>query len=291
MKTRTGGFPLGFRRGSGEWQKHLGQLIKWAKANSLEVIDLLKDGDRTGQEVIDAGLRIGSIDLLEKQSMISPDRGRRAEAVAKNAEYLRACAGFGQMNYFVVMEPEEPGRPRAENFGYMVDSFGELAPVFEECDARLVIEGWPGPGALCCTPEGYRAFFKEIESPRMGINYDPSHLLRMRIDYLRFLQEFGERVFHVHGKDTQFQDENLYEYGSEQPPTFGKPVAYAAAQMHWRYTIPGHGVTRWVEVLRQLVEIGYEGCISIELEDATYHKEADAEQLGILQGARFLEGC
>lgn len=46
----------------------------------------------------------------------------------------------------------------------MVESFGELVPVLEANDARLVIEGWPGPGALCCTPEGYRAAFKELPS-------------------------------------------------------------------------------------------------------------------------------
>lgn len=75
--------------------------------------------------------------------------------------------------------PEDLGLPRAENFGYMVDSFSDLAPVMEQHQARLVIEGWPshfpwsGPGALCCTPEGYRAFFEQCPSPAMGVNYDP----------------------------------------------------------------------------------------------------------------------
>lgn len=290
MKTRTGNYPIGFRRGGGAWQSDLSSLLEWATTNELEVIDLRADADSTGQSVLEAGMRIGSVDLADNKGMISPDKGRRRAALERNIEYVRACAHkLGPVNFFLVMLPEDPSLPRPENFGYMVESFGELAPVLEENNAKLVIEGWPGPGALCCTPEGYRALFKEIPSPVMGINYDPSHLIRMRIDHIRFLREFGERVYHVHGKDTEMLDEQLYEYGSEQPPTFAKPMPYAG--MTWRYTIPGHGVARWVDIFRILQEKGYQGAVSIELEDANFHREPEAEQLGILQGARFLTGC
>src|SRR5262245_12741740 len=144
MKTRTGNFPIGFRRGGGEWQKNLAELVGWAKENDLEAIDLGKEGDTLGQAVAEAGLRLGSVDLAEWQGMISADKGKRAEAIARNSEYIRACAAAGAVNHFLVMLPEDPSRPRAENFGYMVESFGELAPVFEENQARIVIEGWPG---------------------------------------------------------------------------------------------------------------------------------------------------
>jgi len=289
MRTRTGGYPIGFRRGGGEWQADLGELVKWAAANDLEVLDLRKDAPDVGQIAIDAGLRIGSVDLLDNKGMISADKGKRAEAVAANAEYVKQCAKFGAVNHFLVMLPDDPALPRAENFGYMVESFGELAPVLEQHNARLAIEGWPGPGALCCTPEGYRALFREVPSPAMGINYDPSHLIRMDIDYLHFLEEFVDRVYHVHGKDTQHLAEAYYEFGREQPPTFAKPEPYSG--MTWRYTIPGHGVARWVEIFRMLEANNYGGCVSIELEDRNFHRDPNAEREGILQGARFLTGC
>lgn len=289
MQTRTGNYPLGFRRGGGEWQKDLANLIEWATSNNLEVIDLGTDGDRSAKSVVEAGLRLGSVDLLDWQKMISADKGVRAEAIARNSDYIKACAVVGPLNHFLVMLPQEPALPRVENFGYMVESFSQLAPVLEANQARLVIEGWPGPGALCCTPESYRAFFKECPSPAMGINYDASHLIRMGIDYLRFLQEFGERVYHVHGKDAEILSESLYEYGHEQPATFAERIPYGGHS--WRYTIPGHGINRWGQILRLLGEKGYKGCVSIELEDANFFRQAAAEQLGILQGARFLSGC
>ena len=289
MKTRTGSFPIGVRRGGSDWQKDLSNVITWAQTSGLELIDVARDGDRAGRQVIDAGLRVGSVDLLEWQGMISADKSKRAAAVARNADYLQACAALGVVNHFIVMLPENKDLPRAENFGYMVESFNQLAPAFEQHHARLIIEGWPGPGALCCTPEGYRAFFRECPSQSMGVNYDPSHLIRMGIDPLRFLREFVGRVYHVHGKDTELFAENLYEYGHEQPPTFAKPMSYGS--MAWRYTIPGHGVTRWTQIFSILQSAGYAGGVSIELEDMNFNGTESGEKFGILQGARFLEGC
>jgi sugar phosphate isomerase/epimerase len=231
-------------------------------------------------------MRIGSIDLSTVKPMISPDKAKRADAIAQNADYIARC---GAANYFLVMLPEDPARPRAENFGYMVESFGELLPTLEANNARLSIEGWPGPGALCCTPEAFRALFKALPSPAVGINYDPSHLLRQGIDPLRFLGEFGERVYHIHGKDTELLSENLYLYGSEQPATFAQRIRFGAH--HWRYTIPGQGCMRWGEAFGMLEALGYSGCVSIELEDANFNGTTEGEQFGILQGARFLSGC
>ena len=289
MKTATGSFPLGWRRRNYAWEQDLDGMIAWALENSLEVVDLGQDADTGAKTVVDAGLRVGSADLTVWHEMISPDAGKRRDAVARNAEYLRACAAAGAKTFFIVMLPEDPSRPRAENFAYMVDSYGELTATFEECGAYLAIEGWPGPGALVCTPETYRAFIEQVGSANMGVNYDPSHLVRMGIDPIRFLKEFVSRVFHVHGKDCMIIDENLYQYGNLQESAFAAPFKYGG--MNWRYTIPGHGVSDWKIILSLLKEGGYSGCVSIELEDH-YYDDTEAEQkLGVLQGVKFLAGA
>lgn len=288
MKTRTGNYPIGFIRGGlGREAGDLDTVIAWAKENDLEVIDGVAPEEV--ETVQAAGLRVGTINLKAGRNLISSDAAKRAEAIAVNSEYIRANAVTGPLNYMVVMAPEDPRLPRSENFGYMVEGYGGLISALEASDARISIEGYPAPGALCCTPETLRALFREIPSSAMGINFDPSHLVRMRIDYLQFLREFGSRVVHVHGKDTELLVENFYDFGVEQPPTFAKTIRYGS--ISWRYAIPGHGVVRWTEVLRLLQSAEYSGCVSIELEDANFTNSLEERKLGILQGARFLAGC
>ena len=288
MKTATGNFPLGWRRRNFGWEQDLDGMIAWAQENALEVIDLGTDSDTTAKPVIDAGLRVGTADLTVWGEMMSPDAGKRRAAVAKNADYIRTCAAVGVQTFFICMIPEDPSRERAENFGYMVESYGELRSTFEENDANLVIEGWPGPGSLVCTPETYRVFIEQVGSANMGVNYDPSHLVRMGIDPIRFLKEFIGHVFHVHGKDCMIIDENLYQYGNLQPATFAP--AYKYGGMNWRYTIPGHGVSDWKIILNILRDNGYAGCISIELEDHYYDDTEYEQKQGVLQGVKFLAG-
>ena len=286
--TRTGNFPIGFRRGGSPWQKDLTGLLNWSKENGFGAIDLGRDPSEIGA-VQDAGLKVGSIDLLGWQPMFGADKGARTEAVEKNREFIGRACDAGARNFFAVILPVDTKLPRAENFGYTVESLGALAPTLDEHGAHLVIEGWPGPGALCCTPEGYRALFEAVPSPSMGINYDPSHLVRMGIDPIRFLKEFGARVHHVHGKDCAILPDDLYEYGWEQAATFKKSPDFGEAA--WRYTIPGQGDSNWGEICRLLVENNYEGAICIELEDANYNGSEAGEKAGLLAGAQFLSAC
>ena len=289
MRTRTGNFPIGFRQVNSQWQRDLPSLLEWAEQNELGVIDLANATAAAVKTVADAGLRIGSIDLPDARGMICADAGRRAETLARNSDHIRACTTDGPLNFFAVMLPDDPELPRAENYGYMVESFSELAVVLEESGSHYVIEGWPGPGALCCTPETFRAFLRDVPSPSMSLNYDPSHLIRMGVDPLRFLEEFIDRVHHVHGKDTEILAEELYEYGHEQPAAFAERISFGAHS--WRYTIPGHGLFRWGEGLGILAQNGYSGCVSIELEDANFNGAEETEKQGILHGARYLTGC
>ncbi len=286
MQTRTGGYSIGFRMRGWTNNVPFAEVLAWTKTNGLGGVDIGSDTDTVGQQVLDAGLWIGTADLRNARALLSANAEKRAAAVAENTAYIKACAALGPITYFVAMVPEDPALPRTENFGYMVESFRALAPVMEANNARLVIEGWPGPGALCCTPESYRAFFEAVPSKAMGVNYDPSHLLRMGIDPIRFLKEFVGRVYHVHGKDAEILADNLYEYGTEQPATFGKAKPFGG--FAWRYCIPGHGLTPWCEVFNILQAHGYAGRVCIELEDMNFNDGGAEEQAGTLHAARYL---
>jgi len=286
LKTRTGSFPIGFRQGFSDWQMDLGPLLDWAAENRFGIIDVKADAPLSADEIRARGFQIGSVDLPEWAGMISPDAGQRREAVARNQEYIERAAKAGPLNFFTLMLPKKPELSRRENFGYMVESYGELASTLEALDSHVVIEGWPGQGALCCTPEGCRAILQEISPDLVGLNYDPSHLVRMGIDPIRFLKEFVFAVHHVHAKDTLLLADTLYEYGNLQPATFGQPHGFG--EMCWRYTLPGHGVVPWQQVFSILSDHGYTGAVCIELEDENFNGTMEGEKEGLQMAGRYL---
>ena len=239
-----------------------------------------------------AGLPVGAVDLFGREDydvVIAPDSPTRREALVAAEAHVERCAAAGATLFFVVTLPANPRATRRQNFDALVESFAALVPVLERTGTRVALEGWPGPGAVCCTPETFRAFFAAMGSDRYGINYDPSHLVRMGIDSVRFAREFADRVFHVHAKDAALSEGDSYEYGHELPPTF-KPARRWSGNA-WRYTLPGRGEVAWPEVFQTLHDAGYRGKVSIELEDEDFCGTEAGERRGLILARDFLERC
>ena len=294
--TRTGAYKIGIREVP-VLSNAFSEMLGWAAKSEIAVLDLVKDAVEKIPKVVESGLHVGSIDLPDREKMISADAGTRGSAVEACKSFMRSCADTFKsagckdpLVFWTMMIPENPSLTRTENYGYMLESYRQLNETLTELDGRIVIEGWPGPGCVITTPEGYRSILRDCMCDRVGINYDPSHLIRMGVDPLRFLRDFAPRVYHMHGKDTAFLTENLYEYGHEVPSIFEKPIAFGG--FSWRYTIPGHGQMRWTEAFQILKNDGYTGAVSTELEDADFNLgDGDSEKLGLELSTQFLRGC
>ncbi|MCH2662535.1 sugar phosphate isomerase/epimerase, partial [bacterium] len=160
----------------------------------------------------------------------------------------------------------------------------------EKVGVNIAIEPWPGGrpyyGNLGCSPESLRLIFEACPSPNLGICYDPSHFVRLQIDYQRVLHEFGDRVHHVHLKDTESLPEKLYESGM-----LGEAYAntYVCGEGWWRYTIPGEGEVDWNFVIRRLEDCGYDGVLSVELEDHHFWQTPELQQEGLLRSKEHIE--
>ncbi len=293
-RTRTGSFPIGFRRGWSEWQKDLPAVIRFAKANGFEALDVGALEPAQLQQALDAGLQLGSVDLPQKWAdLASSDAGKRRAAVEASLAYVTQVVPLGVRNLFVVIFPGDDSEARDAAFGHAVEGYRLLCEGFAKLKPvpRLVIEGYPGGRpkfpALVATPETYRRFIGEMPAGTCGVNFDPSHLIRMGIDPLRFVREFAPHVHHVHGKDTELFADGVYEFGHTQPAVFTK--GHGFGEWSWRYTIPGHGVAPWAGMLRVLVDAGYGGAVSVELEDENFNGSTDGEQRGLLASLQFLQ--
>ncbi len=292
--TRTGSFPIGFRRGWSDWQKNLADVIAFAKDNGFEGIDVEDLSADQIKPILAAGLAVGSVDIRKPWSALaSADAGKRKDAVAAAADHVKSVAALGVRNFFTVVFPDDDARDRKENFRLAVDGYSRLAESIAASGARIVIEGYPGSypyyPALCCTPEGLRAFFREAPSQCLAINYDPSHLIRMGIDSVRFLREFAPRIGHVHAKDTLIIEDSLYEFGNLQPATLAEPHRFGGHC--WRYALVGHGQAPWATILKILKLMDYRGLLSIEMEDEDYNGTEAGGKRGLLEARDFLVGA
>ncbi len=277
----------------GRMQRGLGfeGVVNWASETGLGSVDVPDANAQVQKQCRDAGLAIGTVDFGIGGGLLNKDGRARRKAVTAAKKRIRDTARYGSGVIFFCVEPGERTQTRGESLGLFEKSYPEVIAYAEEQDVHLAIEPYPGGGPyypnLGCTPETLRVIFEIAPSPNLGICFDPSHFIRIGVDYQRLLMEFGDRVRHVHAKDTELLTDGLYKYG-----TLGQSLGrrYGHGEGWWRYCIPGWGAADWRWIVARLEEIGYDGPLAIELEDDRFMETAELNKEGILAAKDFLEG-
>lgn len=117
--------------------------------------------------------------------------------------------------------------------------------------------------------------------PSFGFNFDPSHFIHQFINPVFFLDEFPDRIFHVHVKDSRLQLNGRNSILSSHLD-FGDP------RRGWDFVSPGRGDVKWDPIIRTLNRIGYNGPLSIEWEDSGMNREWGApEALAMIRKQDF----
>lgn len=140
----------------------------------------------------------------------------------------------------------------------------------ENCPMSFSRDEWPGGKNLATTPVIWRRMFSDIPSKHFGLNYDPSHLVLQRMDYLQPIREFHGKFFHTHAKDMQVSQERLNEVG-----------IFAFPKLWHTPRIPGFGDIDWAKFMATLWEVGYDGPVCIEVEDDTFGKTLDGRKASL----------
>jgi len=129
---------------------------------------------------------------------------------------------------------------------------GPLVKYAAKKEIRLALENWFATNIQ--NLDHWRRIFEVIPDENFGLNFDPSHLFMMQIDYLAAVNEFAPRIFHTHAKDTAVNEAVLARVG-------------ILGRGWWRFCIPGLGKIDWGEYIGVLRKAGYDGVLSIEHED------------------------
>lgn len=136
-----------------------------------------------------------------------------------------------------------------------------ILDVFEEVDVDFALEVHPTEIAFDIA-SAKRALEALGNHKRFGFNYDPSHLAYQGVDYVKFIRDFPDRIYHVHMKDT------WWGHGDGSVGVFGGHTDFGDARRFWDFRSVGRGDISFEDIIVALNDIRYNGPLSVEWEDS-----------------------
>lgn len=136
-------------------------------------------------------------------------------------------------------------------------------PIMDECkkhDVRFALEVHPGEIAFDYYSTK-RLLEKFGDCPEFGLNFDPSHLIWQGITPHVFLQDFIDRVYHVHMKDAAVTLDG-------RSGLLGSHIDFGDLRRGWNFRSLGHGDVNFEDIIRVLNAYNYQGPLSVEWEDS-----------------------
>ncbi|MDR1781079.1 MAG: sugar phosphate isomerase/epimerase [Tannerella sp.] len=205
-------------------------------------------------------------------------RQRAAKAIIDAAHAAKALGidtvnGFTGSSIWHLLYSFPPVSEQAIADGY-ADFGRRFKPILDEYSRlgiRYALEVHPTEIAFD-TFSARRALEAVEYHPAFGFNYDPSHLGYQGVDYVGFIYEFADRIFHVHMKDVHWSDTPC------KVGVFGGHVSFGDPRRFWNFRSIGRGRIRFEEIIRALNSIGYRGPLSVEWEDSAMDREQGAAE-------------
>lgn len=158
-----------------------------------------------------------------------------------------------------------------EGYAEFARRFTPVLDEFQKLGVRFALEVHPTEIAFDTFSAG-RALKAVNNHPAFGFNYDPSHLGYQGVDYVDFIYQFPDRIYHVHMKDAWWSDT------PRQVGVFGGHVPFGDPRRYWNFRSVGRGKINFEEIIRALNSTGYQGPLSIEWEDSAMDREHGARE-------------
>jgi len=234
----------------------------------------------------------------ERHKSILPSRiwgdgdpeGVRSRAAEEMKDTVRAAAklgvktvvGFTGSSIWITLAGFPPVPAEMIDAGYQdfADRWNPIIDVCDEVGVRFALEVHPSEIAY-----DFWTAQRTLEAighrPGFGFNFDPSHMIWQFLDSALFIREFKDKIFHVDCKETV---RNL----DGRNGVLSSHLPFGDSRRGWDFVSVGHGIVPWEQIFRMLNEIGYDGPISVEWEDAGMDREFGApEALAYLRKLNF----
>lgn len=205
----------------------------------------------------DAGMEVSQI--MAHDDLISLDEKKRKGKIDFIVRVIEAAGACGLPAVSVLTGPSiwEPGHVRigedmgeTEAWAQAIEAFETFIKTAET--AGIAITSEAVYGMLAHDLYTHKYLVSKVDRPAHKINFDPSHHILHGIEDMRWLiQEWGDRIAHVHIKDA-----------------IGVP-----ALNKFVFPLLGEGRVNWKEFFAALDQIGYEGFCSLEFESFRFYRQ------------------
>ncbi|MFT9078349.1 sugar phosphate isomerase/epimerase family protein [Ethanoligenens sp.] len=176
---------------------------------------------------------------------------------------------------YIYSFPQTPAELVEQGYDEIVRLWTPILDVFRENGVKFALEVHPAEIAF-----DYYSTQKTLEKfadyKEFGINFDPSHLLWQGITPHLFLNDFIDRVYHIHMKDAAVTLDG-------RTGLLGSHIDFGDLRRGWNFRSLGHGHVNFEEIIRVLNRYGYQGPLSVEWEDSGMERE-----FGGAQAAEFV---
>jgi sugar phosphate isomerase/epimerase len=156
-----------------------------------------------------------------------------------------------------------------QGYARVAEAWAPILDVFDREGVRFGLEVHPTEIAydFSTTRKALDAFDNR---QAFGINLDPSHFAHQFLDAADFALEFGDRIYHVHVKDSKTRLDG-------RRSILGSHLNFGDEGRGWDFVSPGRGDVDFDQLFRALNRIGYSGPLSIEWEDSGMDREHGAQ--------------
>lgn len=275
------------------------ELSCWPVANDRDYsstdIDVSKFDSKTKEDILkltgENNIEIASLAYYD--NCLHPDTSIRENNVKHLYNVIETAGKLG-VKFVGAFAGRNLDLSFEENFTEFEKIFPNIVKYAADRNVNLLIEncsmpGWHREGwgaTISYSPELWDRMFEIIPDENFGLNFDPSHLIWLGVDYIKALIDYKERVLYFHAKDTKILEEKRSYYS-----IFGKQLDRENEWDYgwWQHKIPGKGSVDWQKIYQTLREIGYDGYVSIEHEDLNYSENDEAIKLGLMKGKAFLD--